>query len=87
METRTGTGYYMAPEVLEQNYSEKCDYWSLGVILYMMLSGYPPFDGVTEDEILMGVKSMEYDFDDEAWYSISDEAKDLVSNLLIPEAK
>lgn len=85
MTTRAGTAFFMAPEVLESNYSNACDMWSCGVILYVMLCGYPPFDGDTEEEILLNVQSGEYDFDDEVWEKVSDEAKDLINKLLVPE--
>lgn len=49
---RLGTPYYIAPEVLCKNYGEKCDIWSAGVILFMMISGYPPFRGDNEYEVM-----------------------------------
>ena len=71
MTTRAGTFVYMSPEVLRFDYNETCDFWSLGVILYIMLSGYLPFEGDTADEIMRQAKSLEYDFDDPAWDDIS----------------
>ena len=51
-----GTPYYIAPEILNGTYTEKCDVWSIGVIVYIMLSGKPPFTGSNEDEILSHVR-------------------------------
>lgn len=56
-----GTVYYMAPEILLQStYNEKCDVWSLGVILYCLLTGKPPFYGNSDQEILQRVKTGQY---------------------------
>jgi serine/threonine protein kinase len=55
MTEKVGTPYYIAPEVLNKNYNEKCDVWSCGVILYILLSGTPPFSGKNETEIMMNV--------------------------------
>ena len=51
-----GTAYYVAPEVLMGDYDEKCDIWSIGVILFMLLSGNPPFNGSSDIHILEAVK-------------------------------
>ena len=52
-----GTAYYVAPEVLEGDYDEKCDIWSIGIILYMLLSGSPPFTGNSDLQIIESIKS------------------------------
>ena len=80
-----GTPLYISPEVLKNNYNEKCDMWSCGVIMYMMLSGQPPFKGDNDEEIYQSIKEGKYNFDDEKWDEISGDAKDLIKNLLIKD--
>jgi calcium-dependent protein kinase len=57
---RHGTAYYIAPEVINNVYDEKCDIWSAGVILYILLCGYPPFNGEDDDQIMECVQSGVY---------------------------
>ncbi|CAI2366546.1 unnamed protein product [Moneuplotes crassus] len=85
MTTKAGTLFFMAPEVLKHNYSNKCDIWSAGVILYIMLCGYPPFASEDDAETVELINEGEVEFDDEAWELISDEAKDLISKMLVTE--
>ena len=77
-----GSSYYMAPEVIKRKYDEKCDIWSCGVILYILLTGRPPFDGVDDDEIIESVKDGEFDKESFPYNSLSNEAKDLIERLL-----
>ena len=64
--------------MLKNKYNEKCDIWSIGVILYILLVGYPPFNGRTEQEIIEKVKVGKYTLEnDDEWY-FSPEAKDLI---------
>jgi len=72
----------MAPEVIKRQYNYMCDLWSAGVILYIMLSGYPPFYGEDDPEVFEKIAAMDYDFDDEIWEQVSGEAKDLIKRLL-----
>ena len=62
MELVLGTAYYIAPEILTGKYDEKCDMWSIGVILYILLSGEPPFAGGSDAEIIAKVKKGKYNF-------------------------
>ena len=81
MHAMYGTPYYIAPEVLTGNYTEKCDMWSIGVILYIMLCGSPPFNG-SDDQIIAKVKRGTWEFRGQIWSNISDEAKDIVTKLM-----
>lgn len=62
LKTCAGTSLYMAPEVIKKQYSHSCDLWSAGVILYIMLSGYPPFYGDNDMEVFEKILKYEYDF-------------------------
>ena len=82
MSDYVGTAFYISPEVLEGKYDAKCDIWSAGVILYLLLSGCLPFDGENDEEVFKKIKSLKYDFPSNEWDNISDEAKDLVKGML-----
>ena len=86
MNAPNGTPYYIAPEVLKGSYTTQCDNWSMGVVLFIMLSGKPPFGGKTNKEIIDNVLKGTYSFNTPVWDQISAEAKDLISNLLNKEA-
>lgn len=78
------TAYYVAPEVLEGAYDEKCDVWSCGVILFILLSGHPPFKGENTGEILEKIVQREFNTTEGNWASVSKEAIDIVNQILVP---
>ncbi|XP_022774798.1 calcium-dependent protein kinase SK5-like isoform X1 [Durio zibethinus] len=77
-----GSPYYVAPEVLRKHYGLEADVWSAGVILYILLSGVPPFWAETEMGIFRQILQGKIDFDSEPWPAISESAKDLVRKML-----
>lgn len=98
LHTPVYTTYYAAPEVLRardrpapHNYDKACDMWSLGVIIYILLCGYPPFYSLSQHGAQMSpgmerrIRNGVYDFDDSRWENISPLAKDLVSKLLLTD--
>lgn len=87
MKTKVGTPYYISPDVLSGNYDLSCDIWSAGCILYIMLCGYPPFNGDSDDEILKNVQKGEVRFDEEEWSEISKDAKDLIKRMITKPEK
>ena len=87
MKGEVGTLYYMAPEVILGNYNEKCDVWSCGVILYIMLSGNPPFYSKDEEKLKQKICKMIYNFDLPVFSKISEDAKDLIRQIFVEPSK
>jgi len=86
LKTSVGSPGYAAPELFtDGKYDKSVDMWSFGVIIYVLLAGYPPFYGETVLELIESVTKVEYDFDADIWDNISEEAKDLISNLLVKD--
>lgn len=73
--------------MLNKNYDEKCDVWSCGVILYILLCGYPPFNGRSENEIFQRIRQNEVNFPRQEWEKVSGEAKQLILRMLEKDFK
>ena len=82
-----GSSYYIAPEVIQRKYTEKCDLWSCGVILYILLTGRAPFEGDDDDEIIQSVRKGKYDTCSAPFPLLSYEAKNLIKGLLEMDPK
>lgn len=82
-----GSAYYVAPEVLRRKYGAEVDIWSVGVILYILLSGVPPFWAENEQGIFDSILRGHLDFSSDPWPSISSSAKDLVKRMLRQDPK
>ncbi|KAK3148496.1 hypothetical protein QOZ80_3BG0295760 [Eleusine coracana subsp. coracana] len=82
-----GSPYYVAPEVLHKRYGPEADVWSAGVILYVLLSGVPPFWAETQQGIFDAVLKGHIDFESEPWPKISESAKNLIRKMLCPSPK
>jgi len=80
--TKAGTPYYVAPQVLGGKYDHLSDLWSVGVIMYVMLCGYPPFFGESDAEVLSKVRLGNFSFNAADWKNISEDAKNLIRMLL-----
>ena len=86
--TQCGTPSYVAPEIVEGlPYDERVDMWSLGVLVYILLGGYQPFDEENQDDLFRVIRKGKYEFHDEYWGQVSSEAKDLIKSMLTVEPK
>jgi len=82
-----GTPYYLAPEVIQGKYGSQCDVWSIGVMMYFLLSGTQPFAASSVVEVMQKVLSGSYDFNGSVWQQVSREATDLISKMLVTNPK
>lgn len=81
LNSKVGTPYYVAPEVLKGEYSKECDMWSVGVITYILMTGFPPFNGKTNNEIYRSILTCDVTFYAEEWGDCL-QAMDFVKKLL-----
>jgi len=86
LQTSCGTPDYVAPEVLMgEPYDMAVDIWSIGVISYVLLCGFPPFYGETQKELFENIMSGTYDFPDPEWTDVSDQAKSFIKSILVTD--
>jgi len=79
LDEKLGTPYYIAPEVLNKKYGNKCDIWSIGVIVYILLCGSPPFSGQTDNDIMKAVRAGKVNFEGKGFSPV---AIDFMQSLL-----
>lgn len=82
MTSKVGSRLYTAPEVSAGSYSQACDLWSCGVIVYILLCGRPPFQGKSDAELAASIRSGSVSFPLQDWGEVSDDAKNLIRRLL-----
>ena len=87
MHTIAGTPYFIAPEVLNGDYSKECDIWSFGVLLYVLLSGKYPFDASNRTDLFEKIRSGSYTFPSTQFKLISDDCQDLIKQMICVDRK
>ena len=86
MTEMVGTAYYMSPGVLLGQYDRSCDLWAVGVVSYILLCGYPPFNGHCDHEIHSATKGGALVFDSAVWDNLSNASKEFISMMLCKDA-
>jgi calcium-dependent protein kinase len=87
MHSFIGTPYFVAPEVIKQEYNYNCDMWSIGATAYMLFTGQPPFNDNTRDKVLKSIQTDQPDFSKVKWGHVSNAAVDFVKKLLVKNPK
>lgn len=87
MTNPVGTPYYMSPGVLTQKYDKSCDVWSIGIISYILLAGYPPFNGSTDYEVQDSILNAQLVFERVVWGNLSTSCRHFVSMILNKDSK
>lgn len=85
LKTLCGTAQYVAPEILDlkcDGYDQRADVWSLGIVTYVLLGGYAPFEGGPLEELASAIMLGEFEFHEDYWKNISPAAKDLITSML-----
>lgn len=85
MTSKVGSAHFIAPQVLEGAYDEKCDIWSCGAVCYMLLCGYPPFHGDTDHAILAKVQKGQFEFGTD-WADTNSDAVEFIKLMLTKDA-
>jgi serine/threonine protein kinase len=82
MTNAIGTVFYMSPELIEGCYDKTCNMWLIGVVTYILLTGYPPFNGSNDTEIYSSVRRCNIVFESKVWSGLSHASRDFVRRLL-----
>ena len=82
-----GTPYFMSPESLRGMQGKESDMWSLGVLLYLLVSGHYPFDAKSKEELFQKIREDDFEFDRKIFRSVSASCKNLICKLLVKDCK
>ena len=82
MTNQVGTSYYMSPEIHSGKYDRSCDIWAIGIVTYILLAGYPPFNGDNDDEVQRSTQVGCFIFKRQVWDKLSMNCRDFVYRLL-----